>query len=825
MVFIAPADKPPEDNSKVYEYTHNYDFQLSNWQLWAIDAILNKNDVLVCAPTGSGKTLPAEFAIEYFVKIGKKVIYTSPIKALSNYMKENFQNKFPDISFGIVTGDNKDNPDADCIICTTECLRNYLFSNQEHQSDLNFDVQIEKEVGIIIYDEAHYFNDPDRGSVWESCFIKHKTMNVQKLLMSATLHLPEQFGNWLQEKTCPSNSKVCLCQTNTRAVPLEHYMFVTSHPSFSNKLTDKKLISSINEIISCPLLLKKNNQFQEMDFQKVKKILNHLSKNNIFVKRQYVLNNIVDYLKKNDKLPAILFVYSRKGVEVMANEITQNLHSEESFPSIVEKEAENILRSKLSNYKEYTTLSEYEFLIKLLKKGIAIHHAGMIQILRELVEKMFLKGFVKLLVATETFAVGINLPCKTTLFPNLMKWDGSSNRFLKGHEYTQQAGRAGRRGFDTKGEAYHLMNLFSEIPTSSEYTTILEGKPQILASKFKISYEIILNVLMIDGKENNNILNFANSSMITNEISKDLEYYQSLDNELQNELSQKQKSLSYLNTKEEILKEYLDLKDRLPLTKKKAKKTLERQMDSLKLSKTFDKDLELYLSIKEIKKKIQKNSICIENTQQYIQYNIEKVYGILAQEEFINKDSNLILEKGFIAHGIKEVHCLAFADSLFNFNYLESLTSNELIAYLSIFTNINVKDDYKSFVPNSYSKTVNQIVNYTKSKIEYYQDLENKNEIYTRTPDFIQFDLLPYIDDWCNSLNEIECKSIIEKMSLEKEIFLGDFIKAILKINNIAQELDCICNSITNKQNLQVKLKDIPKLTLKFVVTNNSLYI
>ena len=223
MVFIAPNDKLPESNSNIYNLISKFPFELSNWQLWSLQSLIEGKDVLVCAPTGSGKTLPAMFAIEYFVNQGKKVIYTSPIKALSNYMKEDFQQKFPNISFGIITGDNKDNPDADCIICTTECLKNYLFSDSNISSQLNFEINIQEEVGIIIYDEAHYFNDEDRGGVWESCFIKQPN-NIQKLLMSATLHKPEEFAKWLEENT--GKNEVCLAQTNIRSVPLEHKIYL-----------------------------------------------------------------------------------------------------------------------------------------------------------------------------------------------------------------------------------------------------------------------------------------------------------------------------------------------------------------------------------------------------------------------------------------------------------------------------------------------------------------------------------------------------------------------------------------------------------------------
>ena len=824
MVFTAPNTNPSkDDHSELYSSTERYPFQLSSWQLWTILSLMQGKNALTCAPTGSGKTLAADWAIEYFVKSkGKKVIYCSPIKALSNYMKYDFVNQHPDISFGIITGDQKDNPDADCIICTTECLRNYLFTSETdaETTTLDFNMNIKDDVGIIIYDEAHYFNDKDRGEVWESCFIKQPN-NVQMLLMSATLHNPSIFASWLETV---SQTEVCLAETHVRAVPLEHNMFFVAHQAFSKKIKDKQLIKQIEDMNNKSLILKDKEGFNDTNYNKVNAILRELSKHNVYIKRNFVLNKMVEFLKNNDKLPAILFVYSRKGVEQLAKEIVHNLHTDPTYPNIVSKVAGDILREKLPNANEYMMLPEYNQILKLLEKGIGIHHAGMLPVFRELIEKIFKKGFIQLLVATETFAVGINLPCKCTLFPRLIKWNGDKNRYLEGHEYIQQAGRAGRRGFDNKGEAYHLVNLFDDMPPSTTYKEILAGKPQALVSKFKISFEFVLNI--IDSEKDVSIESFANNSMISEEIKKELSYLDKTIKEKQTLHDSKENSLQFCTTSLDSLIEYKEGLEKLPYTKNKKKKALERSLDMIKTNnKMFSKDYDLYTSTIDLKDEINKLQRQYGYTEDHISYNVEKVYNILVANYFINNDEKKLTESGIIAHNIKEIHSLAFADTMKYCNYFENFTSSDIAAYLSIYSQINVKDDYKKWNPDSNNSYINDVIKFTKERIDNYESEETRYEIFTGTCSDINYDIINYIHRWCLSDDPESAKKILGDCLYQTDLFVGDFVKAILKINNIVNEIDRVCDLLGNKVELQNKIREIPKLSLKFVATNQSLYI
>ena len=208
-----------------------YNFELSDFQKTAIKAIEEGDHVLITAHTGSGKTLPAEHAIQYFAQKGKKVIYTAPIKALSNQKYNEFQIKFPNISFGILTGDIKFNPEADVLIMTTEILKNTLYLKRLKQvEDLDFEMDFENDLGCVVFDEVHYINDRDRGKVWEETIILLPPQ-IQMLMLSATIDKPENFANWIEttKKTENYQKKVILTGTHQRVVPLVHYVYAATH--------------------------------------------------------------------------------------------------------------------------------------------------------------------------------------------------------------------------------------------------------------------------------------------------------------------------------------------------------------------------------------------------------------------------------------------------------------------------------------------------------------------------------------------------------------------------------------------------------------------
>ena len=796
MVVIC-KEKFPNDEM-FQEHFGTFPFPLSDFQKYAIQAIVEGNHILVTAHTGSGKTLPAEFAIEYFAGKGKKVIYTSPIKALSNQKFHEFTKKFPHISFGILTGDIKFNPEADVLIMTTEILRNTLLQKTiDNQVDTNsvplqFEMDFQNELAAVVFDEIHYINDVDRGKVWEET-IMFLPNHIQMIMLSATIDKSEIFAQWIEDvKTNEVHQKkVYLAPTNHRVVPLIHYFYTTLPQGPLKNIKDKEFLKYINEFLHKPIPVKdSNSNFNKDNYAKVKRMLEHNTKNNCHVKPSFVLNEVTKYLYNNGMLPAICFVFSRKLVEQFAQTINMSLFGEDeaTIPSTIRRECEQILR-KLPNFKEYTNLPEFEMIMRLLEKGVAIHHSGIMPIFREMIELLFAKGYVKLLFATETFAVGINMPTKTVLFTGFDKFNGSSMRMLYPHEYTQMAGRAGRRGLDTIGHVIHLNNMF-KLPYVHEYEQMIHGNPQTLQSKFSISYNLVLNFLQF----NNNTISFAGKSMSNGEIQRSIQATESIIVKLKYELDSKIANPTY---------DYIQ--------------TLNRHFQN-----SFDRVVQFLEHFDYIAPKAA--TICDEPKAATICDATERETDTVNASKSNNNIK--IQEKGGMATFIQETHCLAFTDFLIKNDFLKKYNAYEIAALLSCFSNIRVKDDKQ--IHNIAKLTVNPEFNELLSSLETvygdYMNEEHRHGIQSTDNLTCIFELINQILNWCESEDEKTCKEIIQKCEYEYEVFPGEFIKAILKINNMVNELKNVAEYIGNVELLH-KLTQIPELTLKFIATNQSLYV
>lgn len=825
MVKVCSYTYPATNQATYQQYYEPYSYELHDFQKWCVEGIVTGNHVLITAPTGTGKTFGGEFALQYFHSKGKKTIYTTPIKALSNEKFHAFTHKYPHINIGLITGDIKTNPDADVIIMTTEILLNKLYQiKSSSNTAMSFDMDIEHDLGCVVFDEIHFINDESRGHIWEQC-IMLLPPHIQIVGLSATLDDPERFAAWLETKgegdaTKPVEKEVFLARKQVRAVPLIHYSFISVPSAINKVIKDKAVQQEIKKVINKPLVIQdEKGSFQDATFQSIQQKLKLFEKHDIRVKRKYILNTLAEYLVENEMLPALCYVFSRKQLEVCAEEITTNLLEFDSkVPYTVDTECEKIIR-KLPNYEEYLHLPEYVNTVKLLRKGIGIHHAGSMSVLREMTELLFARGFIKILFCTETMSVGINLPVKTTIFTDIHKFNGSIIRTLHSHEYTQAAGRAGRLGLDKVGHVIHLNNLFRSVDMVS-YKAMMNGAPQTLLSKFKISYHLLLNLMDIGDTD---FMRFACKSMITSALEHQMKETESKIVALQQELETMRNKVQYMRTPEEALITFLELQQERNNAFNKKRKELDRNIqsmleqhkhlaqDSLHYTKIIDKERELVDAQNEL-----------ESINNYMKTQINKVLGILTEDQFVEEGLQLT-SRGRIAGQLREVHGLVFA-RLYEDQKLDCLTSTQLVALFSCFTNIRVLEEYKTNVPNSSDVLLNTTILQAQKLYNAYNNKEIQLDIRTGIEYQLQYDLLGYVEQWCECTDVNGCKYLLQTIAEEKQIFLGEFVKALLKINNISSEFEKIAEMTGNVAFLS-KLKEIPTITLKYIVTNQSLYV
>jgi superfamily II RNA helicase len=499
----------------------------------------------------------------------------------------------------------------------------------------------------------------------------------------------------------------------------------------------------------------------------------------------------------------------------------------------IEHECEKILMLKLKNYHEFMMLDEYRAIITLLKKGIAIHHAGILCILREMVELLFEKRYIKLLFATETFAVGINMPTKTVIFTQLSKYCDNTVRELLSYEYTQMAGRAGRRGIDTIGHVIHCNNLF-KMPNINNYKTILTGPPKVLISQFKISYNLIFNIIVAneDSEQQqiaDKLICFMKKSFVQNDIIKEINFYDKQDKELDNKLNICQENLnnnSICKTSIDILKKYNELTRTITKLNNKQKKQLQKIINNIEYENhTIKHDIDYLITYDNLLKEKIKNEEFKTTAMSSIQNNINNIIKILNKNGFLESEY-ILTTKGQMALSVQEIHSLVLCDLYEKYNGFEDLSAKELTGLLSCFTNISVPSDIRLSIPGDthINSKVKECAKYIGFLIDKYYNIEIEYQLNTGADYDIHYELIDYIIEWCDCENENKCVNLINQFKTEKSLFLGEFIKAIIKINNIVKELEKICD-INNNISLLQKIKKIPELTLKYVVTNQSLYI
>jgi superfamily II RNA helicase len=466
-----------------------FKFPLDPFQQHAIAAISRDENVLVTAKTGSGKTLVGEYQIAHSLAKGGRVFYTTPIKSLSNQKFHDLKEMFP--SVGIMTGDLKFCPDAAVVIMTTEILRNLLFKKDSSTRELGpmADLSIEG-LDAVVFDECHYINDRDRGAVWEETMIL-LPREVNLVLLSATVDAPEIFAGWLGEL---KRKQIHLISTQYRIVPLLHGVY---HRDELVTLMDNREKFYAEPYKAWLRWYENDAKAGDKHKEEVagRKAGGYdapvVARGESIKAYKHQMNELIARLHEKGMLPALFFVFSRKGCERYADSVEHTLLDTSDTASV-----KHILHFHLHRYGEKVTrLPQYHVLTKLLERGIAFHHSGLVPVLKEIVEILFSRGFVKLLFATETFAVGINMPTKTVVFTGYRKYDEVSDgmRMLNTDEYIQMAGRAGRRGKDDKGLVLYLPDKRPEDLESIQ--RMMKGSRATFQSRMTFHYDFLLKTL------------------------------------------------------------------------------------------------------------------------------------------------------------------------------------------------------------------------------------------------------------------------------------------------------------------------------------------
>jgi len=759
-----------------------FTFPLDNFQKHSIKLLQNDDpkNILVTAHTGSGKSLVAEFAILRSHEKNKKIIYTSPIKVLSNQKFYEFTKKFPDITIGLITGDHKCNPDADCLIMTTEILCQLLekksLKYEEFEiNDFNFD-----NIFGIVFDEVHYINDIERGGVWEKC-IMNIPKHINQIMLSATIDKAENFINWIY--SCNQNPSYLLTN-DKRVVPL--------HFNYSYWVTEKKISKELeqypNKLNTFTAFTNTNNTHIDTYHIQTMNTLNRLFKD-IKVNQTYILNEICKQLEIKSMLPALFFIFSKKRCMELAKNITMTFNDYNEGVEV--NRAFDYYLSKLENKEGYKNSYEYNHIKDLALKGIGIHHAGLIPVFKEMIEMLFSKNLIKVLFATETFAVGLNSPIKTVIFSDIYKYDNSGKRRLLTHEFIQMSGRAGRRGIDTIGYVILIPQLFTEETSGSELESLIYGKSQKITSKFNINTDLILDIL--EDKKIDQLKENIQKSLLNAEIQKDLK---NLTDEL-SIIDNKIKKIVIDNLS--IYEEYQVLEDKLYDIIKPSQnqiKKIEQKIKDMKKDPIFIKEFDKYKEYILLKKEYKKVEMYYKGTNDYIDSRINSQINILVKGEYITKELELT-QKGQIAIKINEVNPLVLADILIS-GYLDDLfLSKKLHKIVALFTLVcdGKNDDY----------------------IEVLEEYHDVIKFLNQFDILINRELLNPILDWYDGKNSREIVIIYE-------IHEGDLIKCINKIIHLLDEVINVFLLLNKIEYIEI-IKEIKNKLNRDIIKMESLYL
>lgn len=467
---------PLSEHKSPDEPARTWSFKLDPFQSLSVASIERDESVLVSAHTSAGKTVVAEYAIAQCLKRNQRVIYTSPIKALSNQKFREFDAIFGDV--GLMTGDVTINPTASCLVMTTEILRSMLYRGSE----------IMREVAWVVFDEIHYMRDKTRGVVWEETIIMLPD-KVRFVFLSATIPNAFQFAEWIAK----IHHQAChVVYTDFRPTPLQNYFYAAGGKG-AHIVVDEK--GNFNEH-NFNSVMREVEERKGTDSNDVNAKMKGKGKNKKTSKgganEKSDIHKIIKMTVKRGLNPVIVFNFSKRECEDLALKVSTLSFNDDSERAMVRKVFNNAVNSLSEQDRE---LPQIVHILPLLQQGVGVHHSGLLPILKETIEILFQESLIKVLFATETFSIGLNMPAKTVVFSQVTKWDGITRRPITSSEYIQMAGRAGRRGIDARGIVLMMIDDKLEPEVAKDIVT---GHQDKLNSAFYLGYNMVLNLLRIE---------------------------------------------------------------------------------------------------------------------------------------------------------------------------------------------------------------------------------------------------------------------------------------------------------------------------------------
>ena len=789
---------------------HPYTFPLDPFQQHAIAAIAKDENVLVCAKTGSGKTLVGEYQIYHSLKKGKRVFYTTPIKSLSNQKFYDLKHQFKEATVGIMTGDIKFCPDAQIVIMTTEILRNLLYKKGTATENLGLTASLSiDDVDAVVFDECHYINDRDRGKVWEETMIL-LPRSINMVMLSATLDHPEYLAHWLgllKEKP------IHLIQTHYRIVPLTHYV-----------LQNEKLIPLMDasdvyheRVYQEWLRAEQGLQQEAAAYQRTVQASRQAGSTGAIQGKVHAdhfvhrLNEAVAFLEKKELLPAIFFVLSRKQCESYAAKVEHALLDSSDTAAV-----KHIISFHLHRHMaDLETVPQYHQIYQLLCRGIAFHHSGLLPLLKEIIEILFSKGYVRLLFCTETFAVGLNMPTKTVLFAGFKKYDDTTGamRMLRNDEYLQMAGRAGRRGKDDKGVVIYLPDREPVRP--EEMQKMMKGARPPIESRMDFHYDFLLKTIQ-SSTAPQKWLQIMEQSYWFQQYQKQLiEWKQELLT-LTTEIA----ALSMGEPYQSGIAKRMELEHKMKAAVNAERKSIQKELDSVKNRQLGPKWNQALANVQTLKRllaeKDEKEASLVEREE--YKSSIQPVVEFLHHLGYLrhNDPATLTQEdlglKGLLATEVNEGHPLLMTE-LYVEESLHHLTGDELVAVLSCFQEKKEEQSAELHVPANVTRALDHIAGMAR----HFEEIERQVGAPVEGYWSISQSMVEPMWRWMQG----EHASVICK---EYDLFEGNLIRSVMKVANMLDEWLSMATYCQHTEQIQ-KITETRSKILHGIAVGDSLYL